>query len=258
MRDGPDLQEPAGSEGELRELRRSYHDGIAKLRAKTISIVENAARATEHATRILTDQAEDPSSRIAVLVSETSAQVAEVDGEVLLLLALQAPVARDLRVILASRDIAQIGDLCLGLDHTLARRIGGAGGVLSLPMKDSLFEIGLSTSRLLLQANGSWTTLDEEQAEEVAVEARQSRQAQREFLAAVVGLPQLPVDAGVDLGMVTRVYERLTDHSLEIAARVLFAANGTPAGTSRMPASSSGGLSAAITLAWEGLAGRLD
>ncbi len=97
-------------------------------------------------------------------------------------------------------------------------------------MRDMLFEIGSAASRLLLQANGAWTTLDEEQADSVAVSARQCRQSQREFLAALVRLPELPVDAAVDLGMVTRVYERLTDHSLEIAARVLFAANGTPAG----------------------------
>ena len=165
-----------------------------------------------------------------MLVSETSAQVAEVDVEVLRLLALQAPVARDLRLILAARDIAQIGDLCLGLDQTLAKRLGGARDVLSAPMRDMLFELGSATSRLLLQANGAWTTLDEEQADSVAVAARQCRLIQRRFLAALVRLPELPVDAAVDLGMVSRVYERLTDHSLEVAARVLFAANGTPAG----------------------------
>ncbi len=226
----PDIQDPDGGDGKLRELRRSYHDSIAELRAKTISIVDNAGRATEHATEVLIDPDGKAGDRISALVSETSAQVAEVDGEVLRLLALQAPVARDLRMILASRDIAQIGDLCLGLDQTLAKRIGGARDVLSTPMRDTLFELGSATSRLLLQANGAWMTLDEEQADSVGDAARQSRLSQRQFLAALVRLPELPVDAAVDLGMVSRVYERLTDHSLEIAARVLFATNGTPAG----------------------------
>ena len=226
----PDIPEPDGADGELRELRRAYHDSIAELRAKTISIVDNAGRATEHATEVLVDPDRTVANKIAVLVSETSAQVAEVDVEVLRLLALQAPVARDLRLILAARDIAQIGDLCLGLDQTLAKRLGGARDVLSAPMRDMLFELGSATSRLLLQANGAWTTLDEEQADSVAVAPRQCRLIQRRFLAALVRLPELPVDAAVDLGMVSRVYERLTDHSLEVAARVLFAANGTPAG----------------------------
>jgi phosphate transport system protein len=226
----PDIREPDGGDGELRELRRSYHDSIAELRAKTISIVDNAGRATEHATGVLIDPDSEAVNRISVLVAETSAQVAEIDGEVLRLLALQSPVASDLRMILASRDVAQIGDLCLGLDQTLARRIGGARHVLSPPMRDMLFELGSITSRLLLQANGAWTTLDEEQADSVGVAARQGRRNQREFMAALVSLPELPVDAAVDLGMVSRVYERLTDHSIEIAARVLFVAQGIPAG----------------------------
>jgi phosphate transport system protein len=228
MEGGVEVHEPG--DGELRELRRSYHDGIADLRAKTISIVDSAGRATEHATQVLIDADTEALSRIAVLVSETSRQVAEVDGEVLMLLALQAPVARDLRMILASRDIAQIGDLCLGLDQTLARRMGGVRDVLSPGMRDRLVEIGSATSRLLLQANAAWTTIDEEQAGSVAEAARQCRQSQLDFLGAMVRLPDIPVDAAVDLGMVSRAYERLTDHSLEIAARVLFAASGTPAG----------------------------
>jgi phosphate transport system protein len=226
----PDIREPDGGDGELRELRRAYHDRIAELRAKTISIVDNAGRATEHATDILMDPDSEAGSRISVFVAETSAQVEEVDSEVLRLLALQAPVARDLRIILASRDIAQIGDLCLGLDQTLAKRIVGARDVLSAQMRDTLFDIGSATSGLLLQANGAWTTLDVEQADSVAVAARDCRHSQRQFQAALVRLSDLPVDAAVNLGMVSRVYERLTDHSLEIAARVVFAANGTPAG----------------------------
>ena len=225
-----DFQEPEGGDGELRELRRSYHDGIADLRAKTISIIDSAGRATEHATHVLIDTDAEALTRIAVLVSETSGQVAEVDGEVLRLLALQAPVARDLRMILASRDIAQVGDLCLGLDQTLARRMGGVRDVLAPGIRDMLMEIGSGTSKLLLQANAAWTTIDEELAGSVAEAARKCRHNQRDFLAAVVRLPDLPVDAAVDLGTVSRVYERLTDHSLEIAARVHFAASGTPAG----------------------------
>jgi phosphate transport system protein len=223
MEVGPAAHEPNGGDGELRELRRAYHDRMAELRAKTISIVDNA-------TGILMDPDGEAGSRISVLVAETSAQVEEVDSEVLRLLALQAPVARDLRIILASRDIAQIGDLCLGLDQTLAKRVVGARHVLSPQMRDTLFEIGSATSRLLLQANGAWTVLDDAQADSVAETARDCRLSQRRFLAALVGLSDLPVDAAVNLGMVSRVYERLTDHALEIAARVAFAANGTPAG----------------------------
>jgi phosphate transport system protein len=220
-------------EVEVRELRRPYHDRIAELRAKTISILEDASHATEDATKALLEQDHAVGEKIAALASETSGRVGDVDAEVLALLALQAPVARDLRMILASRDIAQTGDLCMGLCLTLGTRVEFARDVLSLEMKDMVSEIGAGTADLLLQANGAWTTLDEGQSHAVAASARECRQLQRQFLAALVRLQGVPVEAAVDLGMAARVYERLTDHSLEIAARALFAINGMPTSQAR-------------------------
>jgi phosphate transport system protein len=154
--------------------------------------------------------------------------VAEVEAEVLALLALQAPVARDLRMILAGRDIAQIGELCLGLCRTLATRSGSARDVLSGELCGLISEIGNQTTGLLREANAAWSVLDVDLAHGLVVRAEESRHTQREFLAQLVGLRGVPVDAAVDLGMAVRVYERLTDHAIEIAGRVVFAVTGAP------------------------------
>ncbi len=229
----PQGREPDGVEVEVRELRRPYHDRIAELRAKTISILEDASHATEDATRALLEQDHAVGDRIAALAAATSRRVSDVDAEVLALLALQAPVARDLRIILASRDIAQTGDLCMGLCLTLGTRVEFARDVLSSDMRDTVSVIGTETAGLLLQANGAWTTLDEGQSLAVVASARKCRQTQRDFVAALVRLQGVPVEAAVDLGMAARVYERLTDHSLEVAARALFAISGVPASQAR-------------------------
>ncbi len=235
---GPVVVDPPGREShdvevEVRELRRPYHDRIAELRAKTISILEDASHATKDATRALLEQDHAVGDKISARASETSARVSDVDAEVLALLALQAPVARDLRIILASRDIAQTGDLCMGLCLTLGTRVGFARDVLSSEMRGMVAEIGAGTAGLLSQANGAWTTLDEGQSHAVVASARKCRQTQRDFFAALVRLQGVPVEAAVDLGMAARVYERLTDHSLEIAARALFAISGVPTSQAR-------------------------
>jgi phosphate transport system protein len=212
----------------VRELRRSYHDRIGELRAKTIAIVRDAGRATKDATAALLDMDTTAGMLIVMEVADTSARVAEVEAEVLSLLALQAPVARDLRVILAARDIAQIGQLCLGLCRTLATRSGRAHDVLSSELRALIEEIGDETALLLSQANGAWAAMDKDESEGVISRAVKSRELQRRFFAELVGLRNVPVDAAVDLGMAVRVYERLTDHAIEIAGRVLFAVNGPP------------------------------
>jgi phosphate transport system protein len=156
--------------------------------------------------------------------------VALVETDVLDLLALQSPVARDLRVILAARDIARAGELCLGLCRTLAARVGGAQDVLSPGLRDLIAEMGSETADLLRRANGAWTTLDEEQAGAVIVNAESCRQLQRAFLAELLELRLVPVDAAVDLGMTGRMYERVTDHAVEIVRRVLFVLTGVRPG----------------------------
>ena len=54
------------------------------------------------------------------------------------------------------------------------------------------------------------------------IASAESRQLQRTFLAELLELRSIPVNAAVDLGMIARVYERLTDHAVEIASRVMF------------------------------------
>ena len=214
----------------LRELRRGYHDRIAGLRDISISIVRDAAKATELSTIAFLES--DPRGRetIALDTARTSVRVADVDAEVLALLALQAPVARDLRVILASRDIAQTGELCMGLCLTLASRHGYATDLLSGGLRKLVGVVGKDTTELLHQADGAWTSLDEAQARALASSAQACRQAQHDFFAALLRLEGVPVEAAVDLGMAARVYERLIDHAVEIAARVLFAVTGVRSG----------------------------
>ena len=51
---------------------------------------------------------------------------------------------------------------------------------------------------------------------------------QRRFLGELLDLDDVPIEAAVDLGMMARAYERLTDHAVDIAGRVVFAATGAP------------------------------
>jgi len=213
------------------ELRRSYHDRIAEVRAQTVDLVQIAARATRQLTSELAEGADETGGQIAddQIADDLSAaarMVAGVEADVLDLLALQAPVARDLRVILAARDIARTGELCLGLCRTLSERAKGAQDVLSADLRIVIGEMGSETANVLLQANAAWTALDEQQAQAVMGNIEVCRQLQRTFLADLLELRSVPVNAAVDLGMIARAYERLADHAVEIASSVMFVVTG--------------------------------
>jgi phosphate transport system protein len=212
------------------EQRRGYHDRIALIRDETIALVREAAATTGNVTAALIDHDLDASRDVITAADEGAALVAKVEDEIVELLALQAPVARDLRMILAALRIAQIAQLCLGLARTLAGRAGVAPGILTPPLRALIGAIGSDTAALLDAAGAAWGAVDEERAQAVIASAERCRARQREFLVELFGLAVAPVEPAVDLGMVARAYERLTDHAVEIAGRVVFAAGGLVSG----------------------------
>ena len=216
--------------GTIRELRHEYHDRIAELRATTNQILGQAEQIVVGATEAF--RAQDPTTgdQVAAAARESTRLVGTVDAEVLALLALQAPVARDLRVILAARDIAVVATLCVGLGRTLATRVGPAKSFMSPEIRALIDQMGSESAELLRQANGAWQTLDDSQARAVMAGVGESRKAQSDFFTALVQLEDVPVEAAVDLGIAVQAYSRLTDHAAEIAASVIFAVTGTPAG----------------------------
>lgn len=216
--------EPQKHDSELRELRRGYHDRIGDLRDRSLAVLRSAAQGTDHATRAIL--AADPSvgASMAERARSATGVAAEVDDEVVALLALESPMARDLRVILAARDVTQISLLCVGLTLTLANR---SGALVRIPaMRQEVQLAGSRTVLLLQMADASWGTLDTSTASQVLSEAAATRSAQVDFLGALLALQDAPLDAALDLGLVARAYDRLTDHAVEVAERVLFAVHG--------------------------------
>jgi phosphate transport system protein len=215
------------------ELRRDYHDLIASLREETLSMLGQAVEAAASVTAALVEQNEEAGRRLAVELGRVGPNAATVEGEVLALLALQAPVARDLRIILAARDVAQTTALCVGLCQTLATRVACAPGVMSAELSDLLERGGACSAALLRDAQGAWASLDEEQAQRVLAHADACRAGEQELFAALLRLRDVPVETGLNLGLTARVFGRLTDHAQEIAERVLFVASGPSPSFSR-------------------------
>lgn len=210
-------------------LRQDFQNRIDGVRAKSVAVVSDAVRATKDASAALANGDMAAAERLTEMeAADPTAQVGEVEVEVLTLVALEQPVARDLRVLLTARDVAQLGELCLGLCFTLARRASRVQHVLSDDVRAMILELGERVASLLSQANAAWSAIEPDEAEAVIASAGESRLVLRRLFAHLVGLSDFPISEALDLGTVVRVYERLTDHAMDIASRVLFAANGTP------------------------------
>jgi phosphate transport system protein len=210
------------------ELRRAYHDRIAELKARAGALLGATADVVEHLTAALLERDVAERDEVLAAVGSVIDEPKQVEDEVLDTLAREAPVARDLRVVLASLFISQETGLCFGLVRTLASRMGAADEVLTPGLRSLSYEIGAETVELLRRDAAAWALLDADGAAGVIDAAGRSRLLQRRFLAQLLELDDVPVEAAVELGMVARAYERLTDHAVEVAGRVVFAATGSP------------------------------
>lgn len=204
------------------ELRRAYHDRIAALKATSQTVLDCAVQGSEAATRALINQDSSLGDAFHCAAQQMTSVVADVDREVVDLLATQSPVARDLRLILAARDVAQIGLLCVGLGRAVASRVGPAGQILGPELSGKVAGVGRATSVLLAGAAAAWAGVDPLQARQVFAGAQDARILHVELLASLIKLDTVPMEAALDLSMAARAFERLTDHAVEFAGRVLF------------------------------------
>ncbi len=209
------------------ELRRALHDRIADLKGRVEALLDATVTSVERLTAALLERDADACNDLLARVASFADEPKRVEEAVLDTLALEAPVARDLRVVLASLFISQAAALCFGLVRTLASRRGPGEDVLTPVLRALAYEIGAETVELLRLDAAAWSALDADVALSAIARAPHSRTLQRQFLAELLELDDVPVEAAVDLGMMARGYERLTDHAVDVARRVVFAATGS-------------------------------
>jgi phosphate transport system protein len=151
----------------------------------------------------------------------------EVDDKVLKALALQAPVAGDLREVVAikmiANDLERIGDL--------ARNIANSGTRLSwrarTPIDERLAQLARDTQHLLRMALDAFSASDADAARAVLARDDAIDAAEAEVIqAAMRALPERPDEASetVDTILIAKNLERVGDHATNIAEDVILIA----------------------------------
>ena len=150
-----------------------------------------------------------------------------LDEEVTRALALQAPVAADLRRILAIRtmatDLERVGDLSRNIAKSAARL--AVRPPVALP--SLLEELADQTTRLLRDALDSFTETDSVEAQRVIdadddIDATEDRLI-RAVIAEVCSHPE-KTNQEVDFILIAKNLERVGDHATNIAEEVIFLA----------------------------------
>jgi phosphate transport system protein len=150
-----------------------------------------------------------------------------IDEAVLKALALQAPVAEDLREVLAVKmiaiDLERVGDLARNIAKSAARCAANP----SIPFPAALTSLARSSQRVLRRSLDAFSRADAELARAVLAEDDAIDRAQDEVVQTMLrALERHPAAASqeLDMIMVAKHLERVGDHATNIAEDVILVA----------------------------------
>jgi phosphate transport system protein len=210
-------------------MREAYHveleelaDNLAEMSVQVATAMERATQALLGADLALAEQVIGDDSKI-------DDQRATCEEEAYALLALQAPVATDLRTVLAvihaAESLERMGDLALHVAKAARRR--HPENALPDPVRPYFAEMGEAVVKLARRTVEVIKSRDVDAARELEAEDDRVDDIHRHLFTVIMAKDWLfGVAAAVDVTLLGRFYERYADHAVSVAKRMVFVATG--------------------------------
>lgn len=210
-------------------MREAYQVELGELAEELATMCSMAGTAMELATRALLDADLALAEQVIGDDAKIDDARAACEEHAYALLALQAPVATDLRTVLAAihaaESLERMGDLALHVAKAARRR--HPNPVLPEQIRPYFAEMGRVAVDLARQAESVILNRDVEKARSLE-EADDEMDDLHRHLFTVIMDKDWPdgVAAAVDVTLLGRFYERFADHAVSVAKRVVFVVTG--------------------------------
>src|ERR1700756_2460658 len=210
-------------------MRTAYHDQLDALTAQLGEMCGMAGIAMERATQSLLQADLILAEQVITDHEQISALSAQSEETAFVLLALQAPVAGDLRAVVSSiqivADVDRMGALALHVAKIARRR--HPQHALPEEVNGYFAEMGRVAVELGNAAQEVLVTRDPEKAARLREEDDAMDDLHRHLFTLLMNRDwKHGVAAAVDVTLLGRFYERFADHAVEIGRRVIFQATG--------------------------------
>ena len=221
----------------LAHMRTVYTQRMADLRNILGEICELSGIAMEKATNSLLQADLALAEQVISEHDAITTLSKRAEEEAFSLLALQAPVAGDLRVVVSGfqivADVERMGALALHVAKVTRRR--HPNKALPEEVNGYFAEMGRVAVELATSAREVLRTQDPHQAAEIEDQDDAMDDLHRHLFTVIMDRDwKHGIAAAVDVTLLGRYYERFADHAVEIARRVIFQITGS-ASTDSVP-----------------------
>lgn len=210
-------------------MRTAYHQQLASLIAQPAQACALATAAVQRATRALLTADLELASRVVRDHQLISSVADQARREAFVLLALQAPVAGDLRAVIGAiqnvADVERMGVLALHVADIAARRY--PQHALPQEMRATFAEMGRIAADLSDAAHQALLSTDPDAAALIPLADDEMDRLHRHVFSVLLdGQWTHSAAATVDITLLSEFYERFADHAVELARGVVFRATG--------------------------------
>ncbi len=212
-------------------MRESYETELAQIDITLIAMADLVGTAIRNATDALL--ADDLSMAELVIAGDT--QINKLNSDVeeisLLIAALQAPMATDLRLVMGSIRISSSLERMGDLEVPIAKQVRLRYPSPSIPaeLSETFRKMGMAASKIVEQTGEVIATRNTGLADEMNKYDDILDNLHRELFTVVLSDDWTHgVEAAIDVTLLSRFYERFGDHAVSVARRIIQIVTGEP------------------------------
>ena len=206
-------------------MRDSYREQLDAITDGLVEMSRLAGTAMGRASTALLDA--DLTLAESVIASDIAIDelYEQIEQQAFDLLALQQPVAGDLRAVVAalriSSTLERMGDLAVHVAGVARRRYPNA--VVPVELRGTILEMSQVAEALVAKAGSVIASHDVETALELETDDDRMDDLHRRLFTVMLGKDWTHgVEPAVDISLVGRYYERYADHAVSVARRIVF------------------------------------
>jgi len=205
--------------------RSRFHQGLDELKSKLLAMGGQAEQAVETAVRAYNERVPELCQRVFTNEAKINMAEREIDELALDLLAMQQPMAVDLRFILAiiksNADLERVGDQAVNI----AQRVMDLIALPQVDLPADIPQMAAIAAQMVRQALEAFVSGDAEAAQRILeMDDITDRMNQEIFLAMDKAMNDSPdvIRQALDTIIIARNLERIADHATNIAEDVIF------------------------------------
>ncbi len=213
----------------MREMRESYRNELESVVNQIVLMTNSVRTAVRDATKALVEADLATAERVISEDSIIDEMHDNIEERCFVLLARQSPVAGELRTVVSAMKmisgLGRMGDLAAHVAKIARMRYPEKAVPASI--EGSFREMAAIADDMIRTAGHTLSDRDAEKAEELAVQDEQMDELRKNQFKDLLAEDWAgTVEQAVDAALLGRYYERIADHAVSMAGRVIFLVTG--------------------------------